>query len=347
MDTTIFSMQELESYDYAFPKSLIALLPARPRDAARLLVYDRSTGKFVDTDFMHIADFLPKGAVLVFNQTKVLYAKLFAQKQSGAQVNLLFTKTTGDNATALCNKPLKSGVVLMLAGRYPVEVVGKDGLEYRLKSQVKLAWKKIFDKYGQVPLPPYLKADQSRQAALKKDYQTVFAKDAGSVAAPTAGLHFTERLLARLRKCGVGIEFVTLHVGLGTFAKLTEDNFSSGSLHEESYSIAPAAAARLNKAKQAGRQIIAVGTTVTRTLESACKKPGKLSLLSGKTDLFIRPPYTFKFVDGLVTNFHVPKSSLMLLVSSMIGKDQLLKTYRYAVRKKYRLFSFGDGMLVR
>jgi len=222
----------------------------------------------------------------------------------------------------------------------------KAGKYYDLLPSFKI--KKLFavlEKYGKTPIPPYIKNSPLTEKGLRKKYQTIFARERGSVAAPTASLHFTERLFKRLKNKGFGIEFVTLHVNLGTFAPVTEENLKTGRLHKEYFEINKKTAVALNRARQQGRLIIAVGTTSIRTLESVAKN-GKLQACSGITDLFICEGYKFKFIDGIITNFHVPKSSLMMLVAAFIGRKKLLKLYRYAINQKFRFFSFGDGMLV-
>ena len=204
----------------------------------------------------------------------------------------------------------------------------------------------LFEKYGNAPIPPYIKHTPLSSAELKKQYQTVFAKNSGSIAAPTASLDFTKRLLEKLRKTGISTQFVTLHVGLGTFAPLTEENITQGKLHKERYAIDSKTAAFLNRAKKEGRPIIAVGTTAVRALETASDKKGKLAKLSGETDIFIREGYRFRFTDGIITNFHVPRSSLLMLVSAFVGRERLFELYRKAMKKKFSFFSFGDGMLL-
>lgn len=231
---------------------------------------------------------------------------------------------------------------------YQIVVTKKLSKGYRFKSSFPISdLFSILEKYGVTPIPPYIKNSTLAEKKLRSEYQTVFAKSQGSSAAPTASLHFTSSLLTKLKKAGIAIEYVTLHVGLGTFAPLTERHIQTRKLHKEWYEISSATAKRLEKYKKQGRPIVAVGTTVVRTLESTATTMGKLSKLSGETEIFIYPPYTFKFVDSLITNFHVPKSSLMMLVASLIGREKLLELYALAVKKKFRLFSFGDGMLIK
>ncbi len=343
----------LDAYDYVLPDWQIAQQPASPRDAAKLLVYDRQSGEMCVDTFRHLTDYLPKHAVLVFNQSKVIPARVIAKKDTGGKVELLILRWQGRKVTAIADRRLARGQTVSI-GPNALVVTGQHEAEFSL--QMKFAptrFMAVLDRYGAAPIPPYIKHTPLSQAKLKKEYQTIFAKQPGSAAAPTASLHFTNRLLRQIHAAGVASAFVTLHVGLGTFAPLKSENLQSGKLHAEQFEISPAAAARLNRYKQQGRPIIAVGTTVARTLESATRLPagqagrGRLSQLTGATQLFIRPGYGWKFVDGLITNFHVPRSSLMMLVSAMTGRQELLALYEFAKRKKFRFFSFGDGMLVR
>lgn len=337
---------DLGAYDYTFPKKLVAMKPASPRDKARLLVFDRGLGELTDSTFFALPKFLPKNSVLVFNQTKVLPARMKLKKSTGGEVEVLFTQPEGQ-VLGLANKRLNLGDILSGPDKSTFEVTGKEGQEYSFLFRGTKKLVELLKKNGVMPLPPYLKDSKLSRAQLLEQYQTVFAKTEGSVAAPTAGLHFTKRLMDKLKRKGIQIEYVTLHVGLGTFARVTEENLKTRKLHKESYEISPAVAKRLNQARKAGCQIFAVGTTSVRTLESASNARGELKKLKGETQLFIQPPYRMKFISGLITNFHVPKSSLLMLVASLVGREKLLALYTYAVKKKYRLFSFGDGMLVK
>lgn len=336
-----------EDYRYTYPEKAIAQSPAYPRDSAKLLVYDRKSKRANISTFAHIAEFLPPQAVLVVNQTKVVPARFYAVKPTGGRVELLYVGKQAKTFDALANRALNLGDVLTF-GEHTLKVVKKLDKGYRFAANFALS--RLFpllEKHGITPTPPYIKHISLSERRLREEYQTVFAKTAGSSAAPTASLHFTKRLLSKLQKQGIALEYVTLHVGLGTFAPLTEAQLHSGKLHKEWYEIPAATAKRLKEYKSQGRPIIAVGTTVVRTLESAVGSAGKLQRLTGTTDLFIYPPYSFKFVDGLITNFHVPKSSLMMLVASLVGKETLLQLYKKAITKGFRLFSFGDGMLIK
>ena len=344
----------LKRYDYPFPPQLIAQAPAQPRDSARLLVYSRPArrasngGKTQFDTFKNLAQHLPPRSVLVFNQTKVIPARLWLKKPTGGKVSVLYLGQNRGRVEVLADQALAPGAVLSLSKRLHFSVLDKKQNHYLLKPSFPAKQiLEVFNRYGTTPIPPYIKHSPLSEAQLKQQYQTVFAKSPGSVAAPTASLHFTKNLLAKLRRAGHTICFVTLHVNLGTFAPLTEDQIKTNQLHKEYYCIDVKTAVLLNRAKHEGRPIVAVGTTVVRTLESAAKKGKKLTKLSGSTDLFIRKNYRFKFIDALITNFHVPRSSLMMLVATLTGRPQLLKLYRTAINRKFRLFSFGDGMLIK
>ena len=356
----------LKQYDYQLPKQLVAQSPAKPRDEARLLIYSKGDKNPRFDTFKNLAKHLPKNSVLVFNQTKVWPARLITQKVSadpfdsaqgrpehsrgGGKVELLYISHDKNHIKVLANKKLPIGTkVTVFLGREkqsPLQVVKKSNQFYYLKPAFPTSQIPNFlKKYGVTPLPPYIKHSPLTEKQKRKQYQSVFAKTGLSVAAPTASLHFTEKLMSRLKKRGIGIAFVNLDVGLGTFAPLKEENIKTGKLHREFYRIGKNTANFLNQAKKQGRPVIAVGTTATRTLEAAAKNL-KLTTLSGTTDLFIRPGYKFKFVDGLITNFHVPKSSLIMLVSAFIDREKLLAVYQQAINKHFRFFSFGDGMLI-
>lgn len=338
--------QIVGEYNYTFPASLIAEKPAHPRDSARLLVYGKTTKKESFDIFSNIVQYIPKNAVLVFNQTKVWPARLTATKESGGQVQILYTTTKGNTILGLANKKLNTGAKLTLTNKLFLTVLGKEGSEYIFKpSFASSRIKTILDKLGKTPLPPYIKNPGLTESKVRNEYQTVFAKTGLSVAAPTASLHFTKSLITKLKKQGTQVAYVNLNVGLGTFATLTEENIETKQLHSETYSVPKATQKILEQAKKEGRPVIAVGTTVVRTLESSYKN-GAWTETEGETKLFIAPGYTFSMVDGLITNFHVPKSSLLMLVSAFIGKEILFKLYKKAITKKFRLFSFGDGMLI-
>jgi S-adenosylmethionine:tRNA ribosyltransferase-isomerase len=336
----------LEKYNYNLPEKLIAQKPAVPRDMANLLVYKKQTGEVFFDKFINIAKYLPKNSVLVFNETKVLPARLNLKKETGGKVEILYLKKRGELLEILADRKLNVGSKLILNSKIEFEVAGHQEKVYLLKPLFdEKKFFSVLEKYGEAPIPPYIKNSPLSKKELKEKYQTIFAKYIGSVAAPTASLHFTKRVLNNLKKSGIDAKFVTLHVGLGTFAPLTQENLENKRLHQEFYNIDKKTAEFLNKAKKEGRIIIGVGTTVVRTLESA-SKIGQLKRLSGNTDIFISEGYEFDFIDGMVTNFHVPKSSLLMLVAAMTGREKILDIYKQAIDKKFKFYSFGDGMLI-
>ncbi len=332
---------------YDLPKELIAQDPLADRSASRLLVLDKKSGVIRHAVFTDITDYLKEGDCLVLNDTKVIPARLLGTKEdTGAAVEVFLLKRTGADEWETLVKPgkkLRSGA----------RVVFGDGL---LKCEIKEClpdgnrivkftyegiFEELLDKLGQMPLPPYI----THKLADKGRYQTVYAKNEGSCAAPTAGLHFTPALLEKIRGMGVKTAFVTLHVGLGTFRPVKADDISKHHMHSEWYEITADTAKTINDTKAAGKNIICVGTTSCRTIESACEN-GKVCAKSGETDIFIYPGYKFKIMDGLITNFHLPESTLLMLVSALAGKDKILKAYEEAVNKQYRFFSFGDAMMI-
>jgi S-adenosylmethionine:tRNA ribosyltransferase-isomerase len=335
----------LVEFDYEFPESAVAQHPARPRDSAKLLVFNRTTEEVSEDTFLNLDKYLPEKAVLVLNNTKVLPARFEVEKPTSGKVRLLYIRTEGKNVFCLADRALQDDMQLK-AGRHSFTVVRRENNGWLIAPDFPAKnIEKFLEKNGRVPLPPYIKHfDKSARTAMQ-EYQTVFAKKTGSVAAPTASLHFTPRLLNKLKKKGIAIKYVTLHVGLGTFAPLTEEHVKNGRLHLEEYSIDSVTAKFLNGAKSTSRPIVAVGTTAVRTLESACVS-GRLKKLSGGTDLFIRDRKQFQFVDAIVTNFHVPKSSLLMLVSAFAGREKIQQLYKYAIERGFKLFSFGDGMLI-
>jgi S-adenosylmethionine:tRNA ribosyltransferase-isomerase len=332
----------LRAYAYDLPQDLIALTPAHPRDSARLLVYSRSNHSTRTSTFASLADFIPPGALLVFNDTRVIPARIYAQKETGGMMELLLTDVSfpTNRATAIGNAKLEVGDTLTAHGR--TIRVEETTPNYRIATDDLRA---LIEESGRIPIPPYLKKTPMTEAELRREYQTIFAKVDGSIAAPTASLHFTPELMKRLEESGIETCEVTLHVNLGTFAPLTEEAVASGQLHEEFYEVSGETAARINAAKNSGRPVITVGTTVCRTLESAGISG---SIVPGRaaTRLFIREGFRFRIVDGLITNFHVPESSLLMLVAALIGRERLFELYELAKRERFRFFSFGDGMLL-
>jgi S-adenosylmethionine:tRNA ribosyltransferase-isomerase len=339
--------ERLAAYDYAVPKGLIAQQPAAPRDAARLLVFRKKNREVSYDTFKNLAAYLPKGAVLVCNDTKVVPARLIVRKETGGRVEILYVSTRRGLLQILSDRKLAVGGRVRLSPRISFKVSESDGRFYYLKPSFPLArLDQIFEKYGIAPIPPYINHPAASGRRLREQYQAIFAKKSGAIAAPTASLHFTKSLIRKLKTAGIPMRFITLHVGLGTFAPVTDEQLASGTLHTEAYWIDAGTARFLNQAKRQGRPIISVGTTVVRALESAAGTKHRLMKFRGNTALFIRPSYRFKFVDGIVTNFHVPRSSLLMLVSAFVSRNEILSLYRKAIRKKFRLFSFGDGMLL-
>lgn len=335
----------LSKYDYDVPQSLIAQNPAKPRDSARLLVSRRKTGRASYDTFRSMGLYLPKGSLIVLNQTRVIPARFSVQKETGGSVKLLYLSHTENGVRVLAPKKLSAGTRLFIDQKKFFVVRRKEGNEYLLTPSFPARnMLRFLERTGEAPLPPYISHTALGKKEKKIYYQTVFARQAGSVAAPTASLHFTKRLLTDLRRIGNETAYITLHVGLGTFGSLTDQNLKEGKLHEEQYEISKTTADRIIKAKKEGRPVIAVGTTVVRALESAWKT--KKPKLKGETDLFIREGYRFRIVDGMVTNFHVPRSSLLMLVSAFHGRERVKRLYRDAVRRKMRFFSFGDALLL-
>ncbi len=340
---------DINLFDYELPKELIAQTPLEKRDSSRLLVLDKNTGKMKHEHFNNIINYLHKGDVLVLNNTKVIPARLIGIKEeTGAVIELLLLKDIGNDTWECLSKPakrLKIGTIISFGeGILKAEVVEKydEGITH-----VKLIYDgilmEILDKLGTMPLPPYI-----HETLKDKDrYQTVYAKFPGSAAAPTAGLHFTKELLKEIEQKGITICYVTLHVGLGTFRPVEEENVLEHKMHSEYYQMDQETAEILNKAKEENRRIIAVGTTSTRTLETiAGLNNGKFIATSGNTEIFIYPGYQFKAIDCLITNFHLPKSTLVMLVSALASREIILNAYKEAVNDKYRFFSFGDAMFI-
>lgn len=335
----------LAAYDYQFPKELIAQEPASPRDSARLMIYDRATGDVSLDTFAHIGDYLPERSVVVLNETKVIPARMTVTAE-GKNVDVLCLKEDGDMLRVMAPRTVQPGMTLAWAG-HALEVVERDGKEALLKPSFPVdRTLPLLEEFGKTPLPPYIEAAGMTEEERRNEYQTVFARSAGSVAAPTAGLHFTPELIERIKAAGHDVVYVTLHVGLGTFAPLTEAQLGTRTLHEETYFIDDATTGFLNRAKEEGRPIVAVGTTTVRALESAAAEGDAVTNSYGKTTLFLSPENPPRFVDALVTNFHVPKSSLLMLVAGFVGRNALMKLYQKAIAEKFRLFSFGDGMLI-
>lgn len=333
---------------YDLPQELIAQTPAEPRDSSRLMIYDRKTGKTEHKIFRDIIDELNPGDALVINNTRVIPARLFGIKE-GTERHvefLLLNKKTQDTWEILCRpgKKLRVGDKVVFSEKLSAEILHKeeDGVTL-VRFYCDGIFEAVLDELGNMPLPPYI----TKRLEDKERYQTVYAKTRGSAAAPTAGLHFTPELLDKIRKKGVEIIDVLLHVGLGTFRPVKVDDVTKHKMHSEYYSVSPEAADRINAVRKNGGRIIAVGTTSIRTLESVSEEDGTVLSKSGYTDIFIYPGYKFKAVDALITNFHLPESTLIMLISAFAGKDEVLKLYETAVKMKYRFFSFGDAMFIK
>ncbi len=334
-------------FDYYLPEELIAQTPLEPRDSSRLLVYDRKADKVYHEHFFDIKKYLKKGDVLVRNNTKVLPARMFGYTKNGGKVEVLLLKRFNLTEWEVLVKPgkkAKPGATLILSDELSLEVL--ETIEESGSRKVKFNFDGVFEdiisRIGEMPLPPYITEKLKKQ----ERYQTVYAKTDGSAAAPTAGLHFTDTLLKEIEDMGVEIVDVLLHVGLGTFRPVKTDDILSHHMHSEYYEISEEAAGRINKAKLEGRRVIAVGTTSVRTLESAADDNGFIKPVKDNTEIFIYPPYKFKCVDALITNFHLPKSTLVMLVSALSTREKTLELYNMAVSEKYRFFSFGDSMLI-
>lgn len=335
-------------FDYELPEKFIAQHPAAQRDHSRLLVMDKYTGAVEHRVFRDIVNYLHAGDVLVLNNTKVIPARIFGVKEGGtAKIEVLLLKRDDDlpntwEVLVHPGKRAKVGTVIDFGeGRLKGEVIANTSAGRKVTFHFDGIFEEILEELGTMPLPPYIHEqleDQNR-------YQTVYAKVDGSAAAPTAGLHFTTELLETLRQNGVEIEEVLLHVGLGTFKPVSEEDIEDHEMHSEYYEISQETADRINKAKAEGRRIISVGTTSTRALESAAKD-GRLQAGSGWTNIFIYPGYKWQIIDGLITNFHLPKSTLMMLVSALSTREHILAAYKEAVAQRYRFFSFGDAMFI-
>lgn len=339
----------VEDFDYDLPEELIAQTPLEVRDASRLLILDKETREVSHKHFSDIIDYLNEGDTLVLNDTKVLPARLIGEKETTkAMIEILLLKNMKDDDWECLVKParrIKVGTIVSFGGGLlKAECIKEkeEGIRHFRLLYTGILYE-ILDKLGTMPLPPYIHQklqDQTR-------YQTVYAREVGSAAAPTAGLHFTKELLTKIEEKGVHLAYVTLHVGLGTFRPVSVSKIEDHSMHSEYYSMSSEVAELLNKTKEAGRKIVSVGTTSTRTLETIVSKYGKFREANGWTDIFIYPGYQFKAIDGLITNFHLPKSTLVMLVSALAGRENVLNAYKIAVLEKYRFFSFGDAMFIK
>ncbi len=342
-------IMELKKSDFYFdlPQELIAQDPLEDRSASRLLHLDKLTGEVSHHVFKEVPDFLRPGDCLVLNNTKVIPARLLGQRESGGHVEVLLLSRKESDVWETLVKPgkkCKPGTKLIFGdGLLKAEVLEtlEDG-NRKIRFFYDGIWEEVLDRLGEMPLPPYI----THKLKDKNRYQTVYAKYEGSAAAPTAGLHFTEELLAQIEAQGIKIVYVTLHVGLGTFRPVKEENVLDHHMHSEWYQVSPEAAQTINETRAAGGRVICVGTTSCRTIESAADESGKVLAGSGDTQIFIYPGYRFKVLDGLITNFHLPESTLVMLVSALAGREHVLSAYQEAIRERYRFFSFGDAMII-
>lgn len=338
-----------EDFDFYLPDNLIAQTPLEERDASKMLVLDKETGEIKHKHFIDVLDYMERGDTLVLNDTKVIPARLYGVKEkTGAVIEILMLNEKEANVWECLTKPAKrisEGTIVSFGdGKLKAECVGvfDEGIRHFKLIYSGILYE-ILDELGEMPLPPYIHKkleDQNR-------YQTVYAKNIGSAAAPTAGLHFTSELLDKVKEKGINIAYVTLHVGLGTFRPVQVSDVKEHKMHSEFYIVTKETAELLNKTKEEGHNIISVGTTSTRTLETVMNLYGTFKEASGFTDIFIYPGYEFKAIDKLITNFHLPKSTLVMLVSALAGKENILKAYKVAVAERYRFFSFGDSMFIK
>ena len=345
----------VSDFDYNLPENLIAQMPADKRENSKMLVLNRNNKTIEHKHFFDIVDYIDENSILVLNNTKVLPARLYGTKDTGAKIEVFLLEPKEGNRWSALVKPskrIKPDTVITISDKLkvkPLERLEDDG-EWLVELIYEGDLFEILHKVGNIPLPPYIErkltTDELKQFD-KERYQTVYAKDEGSVAAPTAGLHFTKEILKKLEDKGVEIAYVTLNVGLGTFRPVKCENILDHKMHSETFEITQEAADKINRAKAEGKKLIAVGTTTVRTLETAYQKFGCIKPCHDHSELFIYPPYEFKVVDNLITNFHLPKSTLLMLVSALAGKDFIFKAYQEAIENNYRFFSYGDCMYIK
>jgi S-adenosylmethionine:tRNA ribosyltransferase-isomerase len=333
-------------FNYQLPEALIAQKPLAERDASRLLCMGRNTGRITDRHFTDFIDLTDQRDLLVFNDTKVIPARLFGKKQSGGKVEILIERILDDHraiAHVRSSKSSKPGTLIELDCGYCCEVLGRadDLFQLEFKGEHSLLY--ILEQIGHMPLPPYITREDDQSDLTR--YQTVFAREAGAVAAPTAGLHFDQAMMEKLKIKGVQTAFVTLHVGSGTFQPVRVEDLSEHLMHKEYFAVLPETVAAVQQARARGGRVIAIGTTAVRALESASKS-GRLEAGFGDTDLFITPGYQFKSVDAMLTNFHLPESTLLMLVSAFAGYENIMNAYSHAIDESYRFFSYGDAMFL-
>ena len=347
----------LKDYDFLLPDELIAQKPSRLRDHSKLMVLDRQKGQISHSFFYHLPDFLKKQDLIVANDTRVIPARIFGRKKTGGWVELFlvnFIENTGpDSQTWECliknpGKVDENPVIYFSPDLTAKILQHSDNGLFTVQLNYRGDFGEIIKKIGKTPLPPYIKRQRQESDNLldRSRYQTIYAKKEGAVAAPTAGFHFTPSVMGDIKKIGADFAFVTLHVSYGTFQPIREETYTEHNMHREFYSVSNAAAEKINKVRKEKGRIVSVGTTTTRVLETKATKNGLIDKGDGYTDLFIFPGYGFKIADAIITNFHLPKSSLLLLVSAFAGKELIMEAYRQAVEKKYRFFSYGDAMLI-
>lgn len=332
-------------FTYLLPDSLIAQKPLAERDASRLLCMDKSSGHITDRQFTDFINLINENDLLVFNDTKVIPARLYGKKQSGGKIEILIERILDDHhalAHVKASKPPKAGALIELDQVYHCTVQGRaDDLFILEFADITLM--KLLDLIGHIPLPPYI--NRADDASDLTRYQTVFAKEAGAVAAPTAGLHFNDALMAKIKALNIQTAFVTLHVGSGTFQPVRTENLADHVMHKEYFAVPQETVDAVQRTRKQGGRVIAIGTTAVRALESASTR-GQLTASFGDTDLFITPGYTFKSVDALLTNFHLPESTLLMLISAFAGYDEIRNAYQHAIKESYRFFSYGDAMFL-
>jgi S-adenosylmethionine:tRNA ribosyltransferase-isomerase len=342
----------ISDFDYELPPELIATEPARPRDASRMMVLDRNTGQWIDSAFRQLPDFLDSSDVLVINDTRVIRARIHGRLEratgTSRDVEVLFAAPAGNDTWEVMVRPgkrVREGDRIVFAGGKLAGVFGVEQHHGLRLLHIASHIDEVLESHGHVPLPPYIERQDLASDAI--EYQTIYASVPGAVAAPTAGLHFTDEMFERLRSRGIETIKLTLHVGVGTFIPVRSEDPREHVLKPERFTLSEESAARLNAARAAGRRLIAVGTTSTRTLEFVMQKHGRFVAASGEADLFILPGYEFKAVNAMVTNFHLPRSTLIMLVSAFSSREKILAAYRHAMHERYRFYSYGDCMFIR
>ena len=344
----------ISEFDYELPEELIAQKPTEKREQSKMMVLNRENHTIEHKNFFNIVDYLDENCILILNNTKVMPARLYGYRDTGAKIEIFLLKEKENHTWEVLIRPskrVKVGTIVKISDELSVEILGQ--LEDAGKWLVKMVYEgdifEILHKVGNIPLPPYIERKMADDEIKKLDferYQTVYAQDEGSVAAPTAGLHFTQEILEQLKNKGVEIGYVTLNVGIGTFRPVKCDNILDHKMDSESFEISEETAELINRAKREGKKLVAVGTTTVRTLETAFKQFGEIKACKSASELFIYPPYEFKVVDKLITNFHLPKSTLLLLVSALASKEFIFEAYAEAIKNKYRFYSYGDCMFI-